>query len=179
MATACAAERHILAERFARRRVAKARAFAVAAAVVVAWGSRAAFAIQSAAESRPLGAPAAPVPAGGAGDMLRLAVALVVVVGLAFAGRWWIRRSGLVERWQGGAFEVLGRRAVGRGQSVLVARFGGRVLLLQQSRDGLRTLSEVADPAEASAILAQSRPPSATSTAERTVDLRRNPREAP
>jgi hypothetical protein len=64
---------------------------------------------------------------------------------------------------------------------VLVARFGGRVLLLQQSREGLRTLSEVSDPAEAGAMLAQSRgaavapapAQAAAADADRTIDLRR------
>jgi hypothetical protein len=56
------------------------------------------------------------------------------------------------------------------------------VLLLQQSREGLRTLSEVSDPAEAGAMLAQWRGAAvapapaqavAAADADRTIDLRR------
>jgi flagellar biogenesis protein FliO len=151
------------------------------AVVVAALLSRTALAAQSVSESAPLGAPVPAAPAGGAGDLLRLAGALAVVVGLAFGIQWWLRRSGLASQWRGGAFEVLARHPVGRGQAVLVARFGTRVLLVQQSRDGLRTLAEVSDPAEASALLAAGGAPvsaqgaavPAARPAERTVDLRR------
>lgn len=185
MAAACAIPRHILVASKARRRATRARVAASLAVVVAAVLSRATFALQAAGESAPLGAPAPVAPGGGGGDLLRLAGALAVVVGLAFGIQWWLRRSGLATQWRGGAFEVLARHPVGRGQSVLVARFGARVLLLQQSRDGLRTLAEVSDPAEASALLAGGgRAPAAPAVPtaagapsarppERTVDLRR------
>jgi hypothetical protein len=56
---------------------------------------------------------------------------------------------------------------------VLVARFGARMLLVQQSREGLRTLCEIDDPAEVAELIAQSRGGSVPASAERTVDLRR------
>jgi hypothetical protein len=62
---------------------------------------------------------------------------------------------------------------VGRGQHVLVARFGPRLLCVQQTRDGLRTLSELTDPAEVAAALAQARGDAPAAGSERTVDLRR------
>ena len=145
MAAACAIPRPILVEMKARRRAYRARVAALLAVVVAALLSRTALAAQSVSESAPLGAPVPAAPAGGAGDLLRLAGALAVVVGLAFGIQWWLRRSGLASQWRGGAFEVLARHPVGRGQAVLVARFGTRVLLVQQSRDGLRTLAEVSD----------------------------------
>ena len=181
MAAACAIPRPILVEMKARRRAFRARVAALLAVVVAALLSRTALAAQSVSESAPLGAPVPAAPAGGASDLLRLAGALAVVVGLAFGIQWWLRRSGLASQWRGGAFEVLARHPVGRGQAVLVARFGTRVLLMQQSRDGLRTLAEVSDPAEASALLAAGGAPvsaqgaavPAARPAERTVDLRR------
>jgi flagellar biogenesis protein FliO len=182
MAAACAIPRPILVEMKARRRAYRARVAALLAVVVAALLSRTALAAQSVSESAPLGTPVPVAPAGGAGDLLRLAGALAVVVGLAFGIQWWLRRSGLASQWRGGAFEVLARHPVGRGQAVLVARFGTRVLLVQQSRDGLRTLAEVSDPAEASALLAAGGAPAvaqgaavpAARPAERTVDLRRS-----
>jgi flagellar biogenesis protein FliO len=174
MATDRAPARHVLVARLARRRSARARVAACAAAVAAAWSAHAAHAIQAVVERQPLGAPSAAPAAGTAADVVRLVGALVVVLALAFAVQWWFRRSGLAAKVQGGAFEVLARHPVGRGQSVLVARFGSRLLLLQQSRDGLRTLSEVADAAEASSMLS---PPRAVAPhapeGERTVDLRR------
>ena len=101
-----------------------------------------------------------------------MAGALAVVVALAFAARWWMRRTGLASRIAaGGAFEVIGRHPVGRGQQVLVARFGPRLLCIQQGRDGLRTLCELSDPAEVSAATSLARGGSAEA-AERIVDLR-------
>lgn len=183
MAATCAMPRHILVATKARRRAYRARVAALLAVVVAALLSRPVLAAQSASESAPLGAPVPVAPASGAGDLLRLGGALAVVVGLAFGIQWWLRRSGIASQWRGGAFEVLARHPVGRGQSVLVARFGTRVLLVQQSRDGLRTLAEVSDPAEASALLgADGRGPAAGQAApvvpvarpaERTIDLRR------
>jgi flagellar biogenesis protein FliO len=107
------------------------------------------------------------------GEAVRVVGALVVVVGIAFAAKWWLRRTGLAARVQGGTFEVIARQPVGRGQHVLVARFGPRLLCVQQTRDGLRTLSELTDPAEVAAALAQARGDAPAAGSERTVDLRR------
>ena len=184
MATASDADRHERIARSVRRRAVRARVAALAAAVAAALSAHAANAMQAVSERQPLGAVAPAPAAGAASEVVRLLGALVVVLALAFAVQWWLRRSGLAAKVQGGAFEVLARHPVGRGQSVLLARFGGRVLLVQQSRDGLRTLSEVTDAAEAGAMIAQARglafgaappriAPSAPDDADRTVDLRR------
>lgn len=172
MATHAAADRQPRVIAAMRRRAARARVAAVVAALAAAWCAHASFALQAASERQPLGT-VAPATGGGAGEALRLVGALVVVVGLAFAAQWWIRRSGLVAKVQGGAFEVIARHPVGRGQAVLVARFGARMLLVQQSREGLRTLCEIDDPAEVAELIAQSRGGSVPAAAERTVDLRR------
>ncbi len=173
MATHAAADRQHRVTAFMRRRAARARVAAVVAALAAAWCAHASFAMQAASERQPLGAVAPAAGGSGAGEALRLVGALVVVVGLAFAAQWWIRRSGLVAKVQGGAFEVIARHPVGRGQAVLVARFGARMLLVQQSRDGLRTLCEIGDPAEVAELIAQTRGGSVPAAAERTVDLRR------
>ncbi len=173
MATHAAADRQPRVIAAMRRRAARARVAAVVAALAAAWCAHASFALQAATERQPLGAVAPATGGGGAGEAVRLVGALVVVVGLAFAAQWWIRRSGLVAKVQGGAFEVIARHPVGRGQAVLVARFGARMLLVQQSREGLRTLCEIDDPAEVAELIAQSRGGSVPAAAERTVDLRR------
>ncbi len=179
MATETAHDRQHRAVASVRRRAARARVAAVVAALAAAWCAHASFALQAATERQPLGAIAPASGASGAGEALRMVGALVVVVALAFAAQWWLRRSGFAAKVQGGAFEVLGRHPVGRGQSVLVARFGARMLLVQQSRDGLRTLSEVSDPAEVADLIAQARGGALPVAAERTVDLRRGKDGAP
>ena len=188
MATLGIPDRIFLAKVAARRRAVRARVIAAVAAVLVAWCARAAIArpvepcmpVQAASERQPLGsAPAPTAAASGIGEVVRVAGALAVVVGLAFAAQWWLRRTGLATRVQGGPFEVIARQPVGRGQQVLVARFGPRLLCVQQTRDGLRTLSELSDPAEVAAALAQSRGDSMPAGSERTVDLRRGKDAAP
>jgi flagellar biogenesis protein FliO len=95
-------------------------------------------------------------PAGGWTDAVRMGAALAVVVGLLGAAWWWLRRNGVGGGSAAGAFEVLARHPVGRGQQIVVARFGPRVLCLQQTREGLRTLSEVADPTGVERVLEES-----------------------
>lgn len=182
MATLGIPDRIFLAKVAARRRAVRARVIAAAATLLVAWCARSAMAMpvepcapqQATSERQPLGAaPAASSASSGIGEAVRVAGALVVVVGLAFAAKWWLRRTGLAARVQGGTFEVIARQSVGRGQHVLVARFGPRLLCVQQTRDGLRTLSELTDPAEVAAALAQARGDAPAAGSERTVDLRR------
>ena len=169
------------ARRWSRRRAARARVACAAVALAVAWCARevsaGALVAQAASESQALGIPAqgSAAAASAAGEFVRLVGALAVVLALAFAVRWWVRRTGMAGLSGGGAFEVVARHPMGRGQQVLVARFGSRVLLLQQGRDGLRTLSEVADPREAESVVARARGAAdvPAQAPERTIDLRR------
>jgi flagellar biogenesis protein FliO len=165
----------------ARRRTSRARVAALAAALAVAWfAPHAAAHVQAGAaaparESQPLGAPAAAAPAsnGATGEVVRLVVALGVVVGLAYGVRWWVARTGLAGATAGGgAFEVVARHQVGRGQQVLVARFGPRLLCIQQTREGMRTLAELSDPSEVAAAVDAARGARAPS-GEQVIDLRR------
>lgn len=165
---------------WSRRRAVRARLACVAVAVAAAWCARMASAGallgQASSEGQPLGAPMPAASGSAAGEVVRLVGALVVVVGLAFAAQWWVRRSGLAPRMQGGAFEVLARHGVGRGQHVLVVRFGPRVLLVQQGREGMRTLCELSDAGDIDAALGHLRPgaaPGGLAVPERTIDLRR------
>lgn len=184
MTSAPPCDRTVTARTRAKRRAVRARVAAAAAIVVVAWWTHAACATQ---ESRPLGATpataAAPANAapGGWADAVRAGAALVVVIGLIGGAWWWLRRAGVGGGARGSAFEVMARQPVGRGQHVMVVRFGPRVLCVQQTRDGLRTLCELSDPAEIAALsarleggafAARTRPDDATAEAHRTVDVR-------
>ena len=200
MAAVIPFERHLLARTFARRRAVRARVIAVIATLLTAWCAHIAMAApvtQSAVEQQSLGAvkqSAQSATSSGVSEAVRMLGALTVVVGLAFAAKWWLRRSGIATRMQGGAFEIVARHSVGRGQNILLVRFGPRLLCVQQARDGLRTLSELSDPAQVAAAMAEARggdgnrgPSSASvaaqfrgaaldtdsASAARTVDLRR------
>ncbi|MFZ4465428.1 MAG: hypothetical protein ACOYO7_00045 [Phycisphaerales bacterium] len=171
MATALPVDRWVLVQAAMRRRTSRARVAVAVAVVVAALCAR--HAVAQDAERAPLGAPAAraPVSAPGAwGEAVRVGGALAVVVGLAFAARWWFVRSGaaraVVVGAGAGRVEVLSRQPVGRGQHVLVMRFGPKLLCVQQSRDGLRTLAEVHESA--------GRPAAPAEQGERVIDLRRD-----
>ena len=163
MAAVIPFERHLLARTFARRRAVRARVIAVIATLFTAWCAHVAMAApvtQSAAEQQSLGSvqqSAQSATSSGVSEAVRMLGALTVVVGLAFAAKWWLRRSGIATRMQGGAFEIVARHSVGRGQNILLVRFGPRLLCVEQARDGLRTLSELTDPAQVAATMVEAR----------------------
>ena len=200
MAAVIPFERHLLARTFARRRAVRARVIAVIATLLTAWCAHVAMAApvsQSVVEQQSLGSvqqSAQSATSSGVSEAVRMLGALTVVVGLAFAAKWWLRRSGIATRMQGGAFEIVARHSVGRGQNILLVRFGPRLLCVEQARDGLRTLSELTDPAQVAATMAEARGGDAnrgassasaasqfrgaaldtdSASAARTVDLRR------
>ena len=200
MAAVIPFERHLLARTFARRRAVRARVIAVIATLLTAWCAHVAMAApvsQSVVEQQSLGSvqqSAQSATSSGVSEVVRMLGALTVVVGLAFAAKWWLRRSGIATRMQGGAFEIVARHSVGRGQNILLVRFGPRLLCVEQARDGLRTLSELTDPAQVAATMAEARGGDAnrgassasaasqfrgaaldtdSASAARTVDLRR------
>ena len=178
MAAAALLDRHVRVRVAARRRALRARVVAAASVAAAAWCGHAAMAL-GADERVPLG-PVAPAAAGdgAAWEATRLLLALAVVVGIAFAARWWIRRSGVLPGLRAGAFDVLARHPVGRGEHVVVARFGPRLLCIHHGRGGMRTLAELTAPAEVSAAVAECRglPPA---DGARTIDLRRGTEHAP
>ena len=116
-----------------------------------------------ASELLPLGEPRRPSPggsdrkelAGGPAWVVQTVSALGAVLGLILVGRYALvaasRRGG-----SGGisAVEVLGRKSVGARQNVVLIRIGHRVLVVGDSSGGLRTLADLDDPEEVSAVLA-------------------------
>ena len=131
-----------------------------------------AMAAPMAAESLPLGQPAAVgAPSGESsplvspGDMTRTIATLGgVVVGilmLAWVAKAVARRTNTLGTMMGagghapsGVLEVLGRYPVSRGQTLVLMKLDRRVLLLsQRPAEGLRTLCEIAEPEEVASLL--------------------------
>jgi flagellar biogenesis protein FliO len=52
-----------------------------------------------------------------------------------------------------GVLEVLGRYPVGRAQSLVLLKLGGRLVLVHQTRAGMSPISEVSEPQEVAALL--------------------------
>lgn len=133
---------------------------AVVAGDAVAQSSNAALPLGVAAESSPIPSPsAAEAQSGGLGDWIRVAAGLGVVIGVilvtAAGAKRLSSRAGLAGelgaggRAPSGVLDVLGRYPVSRGQTLVLIRMGGRVLLLSQHTSaGFRTLTEVDDPEE-------------------------------
>jgi flagellar biogenesis protein FliO len=165
MAHAPPCDRLVSARTRAHGKTSRARVAVVVVLALVAWWAQPVAAQGGDPESRPLGssvesATSQPTPASssmGVMDAVRTGAALVVVLGLIGGAWWWLRRSGFHAGTHGGAFEIVARHAVGRGQQVVVARFGPRVLCLQQTRDGLRTLCELSSTEDVDSVLAQAR----------------------
>ena len=87
-------------------------------------------------------------------------ISLGLIVGtLILAGRW-IKRKGFggAQSLPVEAFEILGRRVLEPKVSVHLVKCGTRVLLLGVGADGVRTLSEIDDPAEVQQLTALCQP---------------------
>jgi len=94
--------------------------------------------------------------AGSGNWFLQTLAALGLVIGLVLFGRWaWMKLSGQVSATGNGprAVEVLSRTAVAPKNHVLLLRVGQRVLVVGDSAQGLRTLTEVNDPDEVADLL--------------------------
>lgn len=113
----------------------------------------------------------------GVGGWVRTVLALGAVLGLLLVLRAIVvrasRRSGLVGelgaggRAPSGVLSVLGRYPVARGRSLVLLQLDTRVLLLEQSSDGFKTLSEVTEPDEVASILTKTRDEEGASQAAR------------
>lgn len=72
------------------------------------------------------------------------------IVAVILIGAKYLRKHG--PRLPGGipkdALEVLGKRAIDRGQLIYLVRLGSRILIIGSSSGGLNTLGEVTDPVE-------------------------------
>ncbi|MBC8113026.1 MAG: flagellar biosynthetic protein FliO, partial [Candidatus Saccharimonas sp.] len=90
-----------------------------------------------------------PKSAANGGGLWTTVLALGAIVGaLALAGRWLKPYLGAPRGLPIEALELLGRRLIEPKVSIHLVRCGGKVLVLGVSPDGVRTLSEIADPHE-------------------------------
>jgi flagellar biosynthetic protein FliO len=130
---------------------------------------------------RPISAGTKPI-AGPARLFWPLFVVLAVIVVVMLAARKWLPRSG---RLGGGpALNVLARHYLAPKQSLCLVRLGRRLLLIGVTPDRISTVAEIAEPNEASEILASlecTRPGSFTSVFARQTqkDLGKEQHEDP
>lgn len=88
-------------------------------------------------------------------DWPKIIGGLALVAGLIFLARHLLRRAGGATALggRGGIVEVLHRTTLSMKHQLLVVKFGRRLLLMQSSPQGLRTLSELSDPDEIAEML--------------------------
>lgn len=120
---------------------------------------------------------------------MKTVAALAVVVVLIFGLKWVIRHAagrvgGLASQLgpgghaPSGVVSILARYPVARGQSLVIVQLDRRILLLNQTSEGFRTLSEVVDPEEVASILIKTRDDENDSFSSRfTGLLKRSERE--
>lgn len=72
-------------------------------------------------------------------------IVVVIVVGAKFLKKHGPLLTGGIPE---DALEVLGKRAIDRGQTIYLVRLAGRILVIGSSTGGLQTLGEVTDPVE-------------------------------
>ena len=91
------------------------------------------------------------------GDWWQTAAALAIVVGLIFLVRYVLRRLGGLAKpgRKSTAMEVLARQSLSGRHQLYLVRVGRRVLLIGAGTEGLSTLAEVRDDAEARQLLRQ------------------------
>lgn len=91
----------------------------------------------------------------GDGWLLSTLAALGIVIALVFALRWVLRRGGIVTSAapQGSVVEVLSRTTVAPRSHVVLMRIGPRILIVNDSPNGMRTLDTVQDPEEVAELL--------------------------
>lgn len=110
------------------------------------------------------------------GGLWTTILALGAIVGaLALAGRWLKPYLGVPQGLPMEALELLGRRMIEPKISIHLVRCGGKVLVLGVSPDGVRTLSEIADPGEVERLTETCLSPvdsRQTATKPRTVSAR-------
>ena len=83
-------------------------------------------------------------------------VASLGVVALLGLAVWLLRKYGKNSRFlNGGPLKVVGRRALGARQELLLVEVGRRVLVLGSGREGLTRLAEIADPDEVALLKAE------------------------
>lgn len=91
----------------------------------------------------------------GDGWLMSTLAALGVVLALVFGIRWLLRRGGVVTSSapQGSIVEVLSRTTVAPRSHVVLMRIGQRILVVNDSTNGMRTLASIEDPEEVADLL--------------------------
>ncbi|MFN3166317.1 MAG: FliO/MopB family protein [Phycisphaeraceae bacterium] len=91
----------------------------------------------------------------GDGWLLSTLAALGIVLVLVFGLRWMLRRGGIVPTAapQGSIVEVLSRTTVAPRSHVVLMRVGPRILVVNDSPNGMRTLATIEDPGEVAELL--------------------------
>jgi len=95
------------------------------------------------------------MPSLGGGWMLNTMAALGVVIGLILGLRWLAKRSGAVGSTvaTSAAVEVLSRTTIAPRNHIVLLRVGPRVLVVNDSGQGMRTLANIDDPDEVAELL--------------------------
>jgi len=86
-----------------------------------------------------------PVEPGAAG-MLQMLPGLVFVLALIVALAWLAKRFGMARPGGGGALKLIGERAVGTRERVVIVEVAGQWLVLGVAPGQVRTLSQMARP---------------------------------
>lgn len=91
----------------------------------------------------------------GAGWLLNTMAALGVVIALILGLRWVARRSGVAGKAVGSsaAVEVLSRTTIAPRNHIVLLRVGPRVLVVNDSGQGMRTLANIDEPTEVAELL--------------------------
>lgn len=92
----------------------------------------------------------------GDGWVMSTLAALGVVIALVFGLRWLLRRGGVATASmpQGNIVEVLSRSTIAPRSHVVLMRVGQRILVVNDSPAGMRTLATIHDPEEVAEMLA-------------------------
>lgn len=117
-------------------------------------------------------------------SLVRTVSGLGLVVGLIFLLRWGVKHAavrmgtmsaqlGPAGRAPSGVLSVLARYPAGRGQSFVLLKLDQRVLLLNQTPDGFRLLTQMTEPEEVASILIKTRDEQGESIASRFSSLLR------
>jgi flagellar biogenesis protein FliO len=88
--------------------------------------------------------------------LTKIVISLVVIVAIFAAFIWFIRRNPKTRKFFGGGpVKVISRTYIAPRNAMFLVKVGDRVLVIGQSgTEGMRTLSEITDPAEVARLLA-------------------------
>ena len=90
-------------------------------------------------------------------DLTRMAIALVIVLGMIFGARWLFSHyfAGARAPATSKAVKVLGRTSLAPRQQVLLLQVGRRVVVVGESNGSLATLAQLDDPDEVASLIGQ------------------------